>query len=66
KFSRNCSSFSKSRSSGSYRLVERPERKCCFRGVIPAGTGFNKGLVHCSRQHTNILLEKKTNNLAIY
>ncbi|KAH0850655.1 hypothetical protein HID58_095358 [Brassica napus] len=28
-------------------------------GVIPAGTGFNKGLVHCSRQHTNILFEKK-------
>nr|SOG98226.1 RNA polymerase beta' subunit-2 [Arabidopsis arenosa subsp. borbasii] len=35
-------------------------------GVIPAGTGFNKGLVHCSRQHTNILLEKKTKNLALF
>lgn len=35
-------------------------------GVIPAGTGFNKGLVHCSRQHTNIILEKKTKNLALF
>ncbi|KAH0851886.1 hypothetical protein HID58_094407, partial [Brassica napus] len=34
-------------------------------GVIPAGTGFNKGLVHCSRQHTNILFEKKTKNLSL-
>nr|YP_009689876.1 RNA polymerase beta subunit [Pentadiplandra brazzeana]QEG53899.1 RNA polymerase beta subunit [Pentadiplandra brazzeana] len=34
-------------------------------GVIPAGTGF-KGLVHCSQQHTNILLEKKTKNLSLF
>nr|YP_010180528.1 RNA polymerase beta'' subunit [Maerua crassifolia]QVD39947.1 RNA polymerase beta'' subunit [Maerua crassifolia] len=34
-------------------------------GVIPTGTGF-KGLVHCSRQHTNILLEKKTKNLSLF
>nr|YP_010917952.1 RNA polymerase beta'' subunit [Boronia edwardsii]WAJ48784.1 RNA polymerase beta'' subunit [Boronia edwardsii] len=27
-------------------------------GIIPAGTGF-KGLVHCSRQHNTILLERK-------
>nr|QHE65492.1 RNA polymerase beta'' subunit [Peganum harmala]QSX42965.1 RNA polymerase beta'' subunit [Peganum harmala]QWC55024.1 RNA polymerase beta'' subunit [Peganum nigellastrum] len=31
-------------------------------GMIPVGTGF-KGLVHCSRQHNNILLEKEKNNL---
>nr|YP_009891585.1 RNA polymerase beta'' subunit [Aethionema saxatile]QKK37957.1 RNA polymerase beta'' subunit [Aethionema saxatile] len=35
-------------------------------GGIPAGTGFNKGLVHCSRQHTNILLEKKTKNFCLF
>nr|YP_010398108.1 RNA polymerase beta'' subunit [Perrottetia racemosa]UQK92918.1 RNA polymerase beta'' subunit [Perrottetia racemosa] len=29
-------------------------------GMIPAGTGF-KGLVHCSRQDNNILLETKKN-----
>nr|YP_010919251.1 RNA polymerase beta'' subunit [Medicosma cunninghamii]WAJ51641.1 RNA polymerase beta'' subunit [Medicosma cunninghamii] len=27
-------------------------------GIIPAGTGF-KGLVHCSRQHNTILLERQ-------
>nr|QWY87677.1 RNA polymerase beta'' subunit [Entandrophragma candollei] len=31
-------------------------------GIIPVGTGF-KGLVHCSRQHNNILLETQKNNL---
>nr|YP_009673284.1 RNA polymerase beta'' subunit [Entandrophragma caudatum]QDF42693.1 RNA polymerase beta'' subunit [Entandrophragma caudatum] len=31
-------------------------------GIIPVGTGF-KGLVHCSRQHKNILLETQKNNL---
>nr|YP_009529857.1 RNA polymerase beta' subunit [Lozanella enantiophylla]AXX77136.1 RNA polymerase beta' subunit [Lozanella enantiophylla] len=31
-------------------------------GMIPVGTGF-KGLVHCSRQHNNIPLEPKKNNL---
>nr|QXU76147.1 RNA polymerase beta'' subunit [Biebersteinia heterostemon] len=31
-------------------------------GLIPVGTGF-KGLVHCSRQHNNILLETQKNNL---
>nr|YP_010608610.1 RNA polymerase beta'' subunit [Sabia swinhoei]WAN89435.1 RNA polymerase beta'' subunit [Sabia swinhoei]WAN89520.1 RNA polymerase beta'' subunit [Sabia swinhoei] len=31
-------------------------------GMIPVGTGF-KGLVHCSRQHNNIPLEIKKNNL---
>lgn len=35
-------------------------------GVIPAGTGFNKGLVHCSRQHTNIILEKQKKNLSLF
>nr|YP_009476174.1 DNA-directed RNA polymerase beta'' chain [Eurycorymbus cavaleriei]AVM38177.1 DNA-directed RNA polymerase beta'' chain [Eurycorymbus cavaleriei] len=30
-------------------------------GMIPAGTGF-KGLVHCSRQHNNILLETQKKN----
>nr|YP_009890472.1 RNA polymerase beta'' subunit [Alyssum alyssoides]QKK36844.1 RNA polymerase beta'' subunit [Alyssum alyssoides] len=35
-------------------------------GVIPAGTGFNKGLVHCSRQHINILLQKKKKNLSLF
>uniref|UniRef100_UPI0030FE2E1D RNA polymerase beta'' subunit n=1 Tax=Cleomella serrulata TaxID=377454 RepID=UPI0030FE2E1D len=34
-------------------------------GVIPAGTGF-KGLVHCSRQYTNTLLEKKRKNLSLF
>nr|YP_010014300.1 RNA polymerase beta'' subunit [Ochradenus baccatus]QOI12807.1 RNA polymerase beta'' subunit [Ochradenus baccatus] len=34
-------------------------------GVIPAGTGF-KGLVHCSRQHTNIRLEKQTKNFSLF
>lgn len=29
-------------------------------GIIPVGTGF-KGLVHCSRQHNNILLERQAN-----
>lgn len=31
-------------------------------GIIPVGTGF-KGLVHCSRQHNNILLETSKKNL---
>nr|YP_009472334.1 RNA polymerase beta'' subunit [Khaya senegalensis]APO08656.1 RNA polymerase beta'' subunit [Khaya senegalensis] len=31
-------------------------------GIIPVGTGF-KGLVHCSRQHNNILLETQKKNL---
>lgn len=31
-------------------------------GIIPVGTGF-KGLVHCSRQHNNILLERQKGNL---
>nr|YP_009895481.1 RNA polymerase beta'' subunit [Diptychocarpus strictus]QKK41940.1 RNA polymerase beta'' subunit [Diptychocarpus strictus] len=35
-------------------------------GVIPAGTGFNKGLVHCSRQQTTILLEKKRKDFALF
>nr|YP_010895676.1 RNA polymerase beta'' subunit [Chorispora sibirica]WJZ19667.1 RNA polymerase beta'' subunit [Chorispora sibirica] len=35
-------------------------------GVIPAGTGFTKGLVHCSRQHTNILLEKKRKHFSLF
>nr|YP_009540195.1 RNA polymerase beta subunit-2 [Ricotia aucheri]AYQ22198.1 RNA polymerase beta subunit-2 [Ricotia aucheri] len=35
-------------------------------GVIPAGTGFNKGLVHCSCQHTTTLLEKKTKNFPLF
>src|SRR5690606_8038309 len=34
-------------------------------GVTAAGTGFNKGLEHCSRKHTNILLKKKTKNLSL-
>ncbi|YP_001671673.1 RNA polymerase beta'' subunit (chloroplast) [Carica papaya] len=34
-------------------------------GMIPAGTGF-KGLVHCSRQHTSILLETKKKNLYLF
>nr|QWY88102.1 RNA polymerase beta'' subunit [Khaya ivorensis] len=31
-------------------------------GIIPVGTGF-KGLVHCSRQHNNIILETQKKNL---
>nr|UAV87093.1 RNA polymerase beta'' subunit [Zanthoxylum simulans] len=31
-------------------------------GIIPVGTGF-KGLVHCSRQHNTILLERQKGNL---
>lgn len=61
-FSRNCSSFSKSRPTRSDRLVERPERERCSGGMIPVGTGF-KVLVHRSRQHNNIPLETKKKNI---
>ncbi|KAL2920926.1 DNA-directed RNA polymerase subunit beta'', partial [Bienertia sinuspersici] len=58
KFSRNCSSFSKSGSPGPYRLVERIKRKRCSGGMIPVGTGF-KGFVHYSSQHKGIPLKTK-------
>ncbi|KAL2943809.1 30S ribosomal protein S2 chloroplastic [Bienertia sinuspersici] len=57
KFSRSCSSFSKSSYLWPYRLVKRIKRKRCYRGMIPIGTELIE-FMHYSSLHKCIPLKK--------